>query len=146
MSYRANVYTALVSRLSTYTDLIDLLPSYNGDKAIFDHVPQDFKDSYPYVVIQNMDITQLGTDETNGFDAVITIHTWSDSRDIQELSDVMYQIKLALDRYSLDITGYSTSSLMQEFETVFRDPDEITRHGIQRYRLFFEPKIDYICS
>lgn len=145
MSYRANTYIALVDRLTNFTGLTDLLPQYKGAFAVFDHVPQDFKNTFPYIVIADMEITTIGTDNTDGFNALITIHSWSDSRDIQALSDVMSQIKLALDRYDLTITDYSVSSLMQEFETVLRDQDEITRHGVQQYRLYFEPLIEYTC-
>lgn len=146
MSYRAEVYKSLVSRLSTFTGLTDLLPDYKGDKAIFNHVPQGFKNTFPYVVIQSIDIDIIGGDNTEGYNAAITIHSWSDSRDIQELSDVMAQIKLALDRYDLTVANHSVSSLMQEFETVLRDPDEITRHGVQRFRLYFEPFLEYECQ
>lgn len=146
MDYRANTYIALVDRLTNYADLAALLPTYQGAPAIFDHVPQDFKNAFPYVVIQNMEINQLDDDTNFGYDALITIHTWSDSRDITDLSNVMGAIKKALHYYKLQITNYSVSAIFQELETVLRDPDEITRHGVQQFRLYFEDLLEYTCN
>lgn len=140
--------TAIYQRLSGFTALTDLLATFDYGAgtvaAIYDQVPQvdDASDSsdFPYVVIGEWTTTENDTDTDTGFDTTLTIHTWSRQRDYQECQRVMFQVYNALHRYTgLTPTGYGVSGIHQEFSDLMRDPDGITRHGVQRFRIYFEP-------
>lgn len=139
---------AIYQRLAGFTDLTDLLATFdygNGTTpAIYDQVPQvdDAADSsdFPYVVIGEWTMTQNDTDTDTGFDATLTLHTWSRQRDYQECQRVMTEVYNALHRHTgWVVPGYGVSGIHQEFSDLMRDPDGITRHGVQRYRIYFEP-------
>lgn len=142
MSGALAIQTAIYSRLTGYTALTSLLASYNGNPSVFDEVPQavDPSDSsaFPYVVIGHDTLTPWDTDTETGTDATVTIHSWSRTSDFVEVKNVMQEIYNALHRHSLSVSGYATVGLDMEFQDAIRDPDSVTRHGVQRFRLVME--------
>lgn len=139
---------AIYSRLSGFTALTALLSThdYGGTvlPAIYDQVPQvddpASNTDFPYIVLGEWTMVENDTDTDTGFDATLTIHTWSRQRGYQECQNVMLQVYNALHRYTgLTVTGYGVSGIHQEFSDLMRDPDGITRHGVQRFRIYFEP-------
>ena len=107
-----------------------------GTRAVYDDVKP--KSAYPYVVVGDDTLVENGTDSFNGFIATVTIHTWSDKKGRSEIKTMQDEIYGLLNRFKLSILGYNTQDCYQEFSESFLDPDGITRHGIQRYRVIFD--------
>lgn len=110
---------------------------------VYDHVPQvdDAGDNgdYPYVRIESPRDNENDTDNDTGFDTTIQLHVWSRYRGNKEAAELQAQIYNALHRQDLTVTGYGVSDVHQEFSEIMLDPDGITRHGVQRFRIFYEP-------
>jgi len=50
----------------------------------------------------------------------------------------MKEVYNSLNRAEFIIDGYILIDIMQENETVLRDPDGITLHGVQRFRIILQ--------
>lgn len=114
---------AIYTRLST------------GTRTVYDEVPDTA--TLPYIVIGNDTIVADNTDSYVGFEATVTIHTWSDFNGYKEIKTMQDEIYNLLNRHELVITGYNTINCIQEYSEPFLDPDGITRHGVQRFRVLF---------
>ena len=93
---------------------------------------------FPYVTIGDNDADEFDTDNTTGFDVTATIHVWSRNRgrkQAKEIQDIIYSI---LHRQSITVAGGHVIGLDQQFAETFVDPDGLTRHGVQRYRLLVD--------
>lgn len=121
---------------SIYARLSDQLTT----AEVFDHMPAS-KD-YPCVIIGDDLSRENDTDTENGFDTVLTIHSWvsdPNQRGYANLNLIMDEVYNALHNYDLTVVGYGVSGIFQDFSEKMRDSDGITRHGIQRFRIYFEP-------
>jgi hypothetical protein len=108
-------------------------------KGIYDHVPQpvDSGDDtqFPYITIGADTVREFDTDDVLGFDARVEIHVWSRQRgrkQTKELQDLIYD---RMHRATLTIAGYHFISCDHEFSDSFVDPDGLTRHGVQQFRV-----------
>ena len=128
---------AIIGELRGNTALTSLLVDYVGADGVFYHVPQNFN-AYPYVVVYDIDLDSDNNDVTLAFDGVINIHTWSDKRDISVIGDIMKEVYNTLNRADFSIDDYVLIDIMQENEIVLRDPDGITLHGVQRFRIILQ--------
>jgi hypothetical protein len=137
MSTQIEITKAIINILKNDAPLTALIATFSGSSAVFYHVPQSF-DSYPYLIIQDIDLDNDDNDATLAFDGVINIHTWSDDRDISEVGNVMQAVYNALHRVEFLMTGYALIDLTQQNEVVLRDPDGITLHGVQRLRIILQ--------
>lgn len=115
--------------------------------SVYDHVPQvddpGAAADFPYVVIDDFKSAPVDTKDANGLTGTILIHTWSRYRGNKEIQDIQATIYSALHHYDLDAdmvaSGYGVSNIYQEYCEILRDPDTITRHGVQRFRIHLEP-------
>tara|TARA_R110000803_G_scaffold210130_1_gene281150 strand:+ start:592 stop:1011 length:420 start_codon:yes stop_codon:yes gene_type:complete len=137
MSVQVEVTKALINVLRNDAALTALLSTYAGGSGVFYHVPQNFN-SYPYVVVYDIDLSSDNNDATLAFDGVVNIHSWSDDRDISTVGNVMQAVYNALNRIDFVMNGYSLINIVQENEVVLRDQDGITLHGVQRLRIILE--------
>ena len=128
---------AIIGELRANTALTTMLVDYAGADGVFYHVPQNFN-AYPYVVVYDIDLDSDNSDLTLAFDGVINIHSWSDKRDISVIGDIMKEVYNSLNRAEFTIDGYVLIDIMQENEIVLRDPDGITLHGVQRFRIILQ--------
>jgi hypothetical protein len=78
------------------------------------------------------------TDTSLGKEATITIHTWSRYRGRTELKQIQGLVYNALHLVNLNVVGYDTVQCLSEFSETFLDPDGLTRHGVQRFRLIID--------
>lgn len=91
-----------------------------------------------YIVIGNDTFIEWDTDDRTGFEATLVIHTWdttSANRSFLPIKDVMGDIYGLLHRAEFGIVGYNPIGLDFEFSETFLDPDGLTRHGVQRFRV-----------
>lgn len=99
-------------------------------------VPDNASDRY--IVIGNDTMVEWDTDCETGFEGTITIHSWdttADNRSFLPVKDIMGDVYAILHRAEISITGYNTVGLDFEFSETFLDPDGLTRHGVQRFRV-----------
>lgn len=127
---------ALFLTLSGASDLMSLID------AVYDHVPQADRPEddakFPFVTIGEVQLNEFDTDDVLGFEAMTTVHVWSRSRgrrEVKEVQDVIYDI---LHRAELAIAGARFVSCDQQYAESFVEPDGLTRHGVQRFRVLFD--------
>lgn len=139
---------AIYTRLAGFAPLTDLLPTYaysgGSVPAIFDQVPQASDSGsdapFPYVRMAGPTDFEEDTDTETGFQSTVIIHTWSRARGNEEAQEIQAQIYAALHWYEgLAVTGFGVSGIFQEFSEIMTGPDGITRHGVQRFRVIYEP-------
>lgn len=101
---------------------------------VYDAVPDNAKP--PYVVIGDDTLAPFDTDGASGFEATISIHTWSTYRGRKEIKEMQGAIYDLLHRAQLTFSGYTFLGCDSELSESFIDADGVTRHGIQRFRIF----------
>ena len=137
MSEQVQTAIAIIAALKADAPLTALLTTYAATPAVFTHVPQDLS-AYPYVVLFESGLDSDNNDCSLGFDGVLNIHSWTDQRDMAVIGNIQKAIYDVLNRAELTMTGYDLIELHQEFSTILRDPDGITLHGVQRYRIILQ--------
>lgn len=144
MSANNNLQAALISALRGDASLSALLPVYATVPAVFYYVPQNFDDSQPYVTIYEMSMLQDDTVNTNGYQVTVTIHTWVEEETTAKTGAIMQAIYDLLHKNdTLPVNNYTVTGIDCEFQTILRDPDGKTRHGVQRFNISFEPAVTY---
>ena len=122
------IYSAIYNKLDT-----DLTT------PVFGHVPEN-EDGFPFVVVKPLESSNNDTDTETGFDAIIQIEAYSRYRGSKEAADLQKQVYDALHRVTLgDTDSYGVSTMQQEFSNIVTDSDGLTRVGVQRFTVIFEP-------
>lgn len=101
------------------------------------NVPDSTVDQY--VVIGLGPDIPWDTDGLLGFEFTVTIHTWdttAGNRSFVPLNNIMGEISDSLNRAELTVMGYNVIGVDYEFGEPFVDPDGLTRHGVQRFRVY----------
>ena len=91
--------------------------------------------TFPYCVIGNDTSAPWDTDGTRGAEITVTLHFWSRTEGFKQVKALMDQAYGLLNRAALTKTGYAVIDCLFEFSDTMHDPDGITKHGVQRYRL-----------
>lgn len=144
MSANNALQKGLIATLRNDAALSALLPVYAAVPAVFYYVPQGFDDSQPYVTIYEISMLPDDTVNTDGFAAEVTIHTWVEEETTAQAGAIMQAIYNLLHKNdTLPVVDYSVTGIDCEFQTILRDPDGKTRHGVQRFNISFEPAVDY---
>lgn len=138
MSVQVETAIAVVTALRSDPVLTGLLPVYAGVPQVFTHVPQKVNNKYPYVVLYDAGFDNTDNSEGVRYDGTLNLHTWSDSRDLSTIGNIQKAIFNALHNKDISISDYGLVELHQEFTTILRDPDGITMHGVQRFRIMLE--------
>lgn len=102
---------------------------------VYDDVPESA--TLPYVVIGDDTLVDDNTNDYAGYQATVTIHSWSAYKGRSQIKQIQDEINNLLDRQKLSIVGYNMVNCYQEYSESSLDPDGITRHGVQRYRVIF---------
>ena len=134
------IYESLIND-SNLTPLLSIYTYDSGDSvpSIFEHLPQtNNNELFPAIVIDYPVVNQLDTDTENGFECTVLIHTWSVERGNKQVSDIQRVVYNRLHRAQLTVDNYLFSGISQEFAEILKDPDGISRHGIQRFKIFIE--------
>lgn len=129
------VQQAVYSALSNASALTSQLAA--GDDSIFDHVPED--SAFPYITIFETTAQPFDTQVGNGMDMIIGIHSWSRYRGEKEIKNIMAAVYDALHDTALTITGHTHILTRFLNSQAVMDPDGLTRHGVQQFRIITEP-------
>lgn len=145
MSAEYEVQKAIYLALRANANLLTLLARDVNDAtkpAIYDNVPEAVdagSDSvFPYVTIGDDTFLEWDTDNSQGKEGTLTIHSWSRYRGRKEVKEIQGAIYDALHLSNLNITGYYSVLMLSEYSETLVDPDGLTRHGVQRFRLIIE--------
>lgn len=126
------VYQSMFNRLSGFADLTSRLA--NGAGSVYTRVPQPDRpgDSslFPYVVIESTNIQPWDTDDEDGVQALMSVHVYSRSQSVLEISNIGTAVYDALHKYQLVITGANTVDCLFDNSTQFEDPDTKTVHRV----------------
>lgn len=135
MTGAVDVQTAVYGALNNDSTLGGLV------QAVYDFTPQEATDDdadFPYVVIGEDTAAPWDTDDILGAEWTVTIHSWSRYRGQKEVKQIMDACYNVLHRASLSVSNFSTITVEWEFSESLLDPDGLTHHGVQRYRLLLQ--------
>jgi hypothetical protein len=113
--------------------------------GVYDSVPQaedaGSDVAFPYVTIGDDTALDWNTDTSNGKEATITVHSWSRYRGRSEVKEIQGAIYEALHLANITVQGYNLVECWSEYSETLVDPDGLTRHGVQRFRLIIDKEI-----
>jgi hypothetical protein len=138
MSHQNQILIASIAALKADAQVTGLISSYEGQPSVFTHVPQDLGERYPWITIYSVESSTWDNNSTLGFEGTMTVHSWDNRRDMGEIGNIQKAIYNVLHNNSLTYTGYCNVEFNQEYQTVLRDPDGITLHGVQRFRFIIQ--------
>jgi len=105
----------------------------NGSNiTVYDDVPEDVV--YPYVIIGEETALNFGSKTLDGVEHTLTIHVWSQYRGRREVKEIMQSVYEILHEADINVSGASLVNIRQEFSTTLAENDNITRHGVMRFR------------
>lgn len=125
------VQAALVAALKAFAPLTALLS--DGAGSVYDHVPEDA--GFPFLSVGESVARPFDDKSAGGMDQQVAIHSWSRQRGLKEVKTIMAAVVEALDRQELSLAGHSLIDISFQFSDSLLDPDGLTRHGIQRFRV-----------
>lgn len=99
---------------------------------VYDDVPEETV--YPYVILGEETATNDGSKTLDGVEHTLTIHAWSQYRGRREIKEIMQSVYSLLHNSDITVSGASLVNLRQEFATTLSENDNITRHGVMRFR------------
>ncbi|MBI1215685.1 MAG: DUF3168 domain-containing protein [Alphaproteobacteria bacterium] len=129
------VQAAVYGQLSINGSLTSLLA--NGSASVFDHVLPDA--AFPYVVIGETSAKPLNTQQTQGYDITLAIHSYSRAAGMKELRGIMAAVRAILDDAALPLSGHALVLCDAVSDEARLEADGLTRHGVQRFRIVTEP-------
>lgn len=100
--------------------------------SIYDHVPANT--AYPYIVIGDDTSIDFDTKTSTGEEVTLTLHIWSEEPGRKEAKILHGHLKRILHDTLLTVEDHVTVLLRREFSQTFLDPDNVTRHGVSRFR------------
>jgi len=94
--------------------------------------------AFPFITLSGGTSQPWDTDTDRGDEAIVQVHVWSrasNSLETKQIQDAIYSI---LHRGTIVISGSVFIGSDYITQTVQRDPDGITRHGVQEFRIIYE--------
>jgi len=126
------IYTALKDDAALSALIVGVYdnPTQAGDPA---------DDSlFPFVTISDGTSQPWDTDTERGNECVAQIHVWSRASHSLEAKQIQDAIDDVLHRGTIAIAGSVFIGSDYITQTVQRDPDGITRHGVQEFKIIYE--------
>lgn len=118
--------------------VIDTLEAAMPTTDVFSYVPEN--QNPPYVHVSYLESDENDTDTETGFISEIIISVYSRYRGFKEAADLQKQIYNTLHRVTMpDTDSYCISTIQQESSNIVTDGDGLTRVGVQRFTVIFEP-------
>jgi len=120
------IFARLTGNLGSGVSLFDTAP----------YLPEGAPNtSFPYVVMGNDTAVAFDTDDQLGATITVSLHFWSRAEGFNQVKTIMQAAYDRLNRAALSKAGYVVLDCLHEFSEAMTDPDGVTKHGIQRYRL-----------
>lgn len=135
------VQAEIFAVLNADADLTTLL----GANKIFDFVPD--KKAFPYVTINALPFVQRDNATNDGMECEFQINVWyspgasgQTSRGNKPVQLIQKRVDELLQHRSLCVNGWNTLQLRRTFIDIVVESDNVTRQGIQRFKLFLGSK------
>lgn len=121
----------------------------SGDSAITNAVvgiydnPQQVTDPdnnalFPIITIGDDQLNAFDTDTELGTDAIVTVHTWTRASNFYSCKLIQDMIYQTLHRATIAVNDSILIDCMAELQTVARDPDGVTIHGVQQFKVLYQ--------
>lgn len=108
-----------------------------GEGAVHDAVPQDA--AFPYVVIDQMRVSDWSTGTEAGAEHTLTLHVWSRYAGKAEAYEIADAVRAVLDGALLTLETHCLINLRHQYSELKRDEDGETHHAVLRFRAVTEP-------
>jgi hypothetical protein len=105
-------------------------------KLLLDSVPQE--PAYPYMHIGEFFGGDWDTDDSVGREIFFNLHSWSRYDGTKELHELMDAVKAVLHNQQFVVSGEVMVLCLLDYMNTNLDPDGLTRHGVQRFRVLME--------
>ena len=137
MSGSYQLQIAVYNALNTDSALSALIVGiYDNPQQVAD---PDNDNAFPFVTLSTGSIEPWDDDHDKGSQADIQVHTWSRARHSLQCKQIMDAIYNVLHRGTLSISGFLFVGCdMVSQENPQYDPDGVTRHGVQTFRVVFQ--------
>ena len=135
--------------MSAYQLQVAIYDALNGDATVSSLVqgihdnptqvgdPAD-NSAFPFITISDSTLSPWDTDTETGSEAIVVVHVWSRAHHALEVKQIQDAIYNVLHRGTISITNNVFIGSDYISQTVERDPDGITRHGVQEFRIVYE--------
>ena len=114
-----------------------LLGATAASPKIFDHVPDNTP--YPYVTLQALPWEDRSSHTDRGWANLYQINTWyapPAGRGNKEVQLIQKRIDELLHEQDICIDDWNTIMCRNVFTDILTEDDNVTKHGIQRFKLF----------
>ena len=122
--------------------LLSALTTALGSTPVYDAVPPsvDHSAAFCYVTLNDIQALDWSTKTFDGQDFAVNIHVWSSYRGNKEVQEKFSTIHAALHKTpsALTVSGATVVECLYEASQIFLDPDGLTRHGVQRFRVLVQ--------
>jgi hypothetical protein len=106
------------------------------DKRVYDYVPQELGTLvFPFVHIGEHTWGDGGCKTAEGYDGEITIHAWSRQRSNEEVMKIQAAVCSMIHGQQLKLPSGVCYVCRLSFQTVMRDPDGQTLHGVLKFHI-----------
>ena len=101
--------------------------------GVYDSVPQS--QNFPFVVIGEADFDPFDSHTQDGFEGIVTVHTWARGHGRAQVLDLQDDLYRIIHKNYFSLTGYRVIVNRFQFQQTLVDPDGVTYHGITRFRI-----------
>jgi len=135
------VQIKIYSTLTADSALMVLLgTTVGGTQKVFDFVPDN--QAFPFLVMEINPWQDRGSHTTEGFEAELWVHTWYQpgvgsftGRGNKQVQLIQSRVDELLHLQELTFTGWNNLLLRRSTVDIITDPDNVTKHGIQKFKL-----------
>lgn len=107
-----------------------------GTEKVFDNPPRN--ELPRYITFGEFTSDQWDSHTNNGFQGSLQLDVWTNdmhsSKPCHEIQNRIYQL---LHRQDLEVSGYAQINFECSLQTILKDDDGVTHHGVQRFSFIF---------
>ncbi len=100
---------------------------------VFDRAVEE--QPFPYVQIGEAEYEDRGSHTTEGWTGFLTVHVWTRGESRKQNEELQAIVDGLLHNKDLAASGWTDLSFRRDFKTTIVEDDDVTYHGILRYKL-----------
>lgn len=89
----------------------------------------------PYVTLGDLTANDYGSTLVDGQEHSLEVHSYIEADSPRALYEIMAEVRAALHEATLSPSAGTLANIRQEFSSVMRDPDGVSFHAVQRFRI-----------
>jgi hypothetical protein len=130
-----NIYSQSAAQVEAFDTLEERIGGRIHDNPL--QVPDPENGSaFPCITIGESYMVPWDTDTEKGVEARLMIHVWSRASHHLECKAIQDAVSEIFHRDTIAIGGFVGCDLLQQ--SALRDPDGVTIHGVQEFRIIFD--------